>query len=190
MQIICVMLVAALAAIAVDVLTADASDIQTEVDTYPVYGRDVVSLREGVITASKRLRSGSHGAANATFALAPQLSYTTRWGGCSLSSVRVKLDIAVTFPEWMSGRGADEETVAAWRRFDRYLKEHEKRHVEIAVDHREQMIAALKAIGTKDDCQAVGREAVAVVADVQQDHDEAQQAFDRAERDRSSLLGR
>lgn len=190
MQIICVVLVAALAAIAVDIWAARASDIQTDVDTYPVYGRNVGDLRSAIIVASKRLGNGSHGAASATFSFTPQLRYTTLWGDCSLGTVRVKLDIAVTFPEWMSGRGAGEETVAAWRRFDRYLKEHEKHHVEIAVEHRERMSGALNAIGSMDDCQAVGREAVAVVAEIERQHDEAQRAFDRVERDRSSLLGR
>ena len=166
------------------------ADVHTQVQTYPIEGRTADDLRVAMIKASRALGSGAHGAASATFKFTPQLRYQEIDDGCILSDVRVRLDATVTLPEWVSSRGADEATVSAWRRFERYVKAHEARHEAIAADYRRIMVQELAGIGLLADCPTVGQEAVRIVADVERQHDDAQLAFDREERDRSSLLGR
>ncbi|MBB4000097.1 DUF922 domain-containing protein [Aureimonas pseudogalii] len=165
-------------------------NIVSRIETYPIEGRDADELRMAIIEASRALGNGAHGAASATFRFTPQLSYLEVREGCVLDRVSVRLDATVTLPEWVSSRGADEATVGAWRRFARYVKAHEARHEAIAAEYRQIMVQELEAIGASSDCPALGREIVAVVADVERMHDQAQVAFDRDERDRSSLLGR
>ena len=165
-------------------------NIVSRVEIYPIEGRSADELRIAITAASRALGNGADGAASATFKFTPELGYQETEDGCILNDVRVRLKATVTLPEWISSRGADEATVAAWRRFEQYVKAHEKRHASIAADHRETMVRELEAIGVVADCQTLGREAAAVVADVERMHDDAQMAFDREERDRSSLLGR
>ncbi|WP_162141964.1 DUF922 domain-containing protein [Aureimonas ureilytica] len=160
------------------------------VKTYPIQGRTSEELRDTIIQASRALGNGAHGAASATFKFVPLLDYRESENGCVLSDVRVRLEAAITLPEWVSSRGADEATVGAWRRFERYVRAHEARHEAIAADFRRTMERELEAIGVMESCPALGREAVAVVADVERMHHEAQISFDREERVRSSLLGR
>ncbi|WP_279483553.1 DUF922 domain-containing protein [Aureimonas sp. SK2] len=164
--------------------------VAREIETYPVHGSTIAELRASVIDQSRMLGAGAHGAASATFRFEPELSYVQAIAGCVLGSITVRLTATMVLPEWVSSRGADEATVAAWRRFLNYVRAHEERHAVIAAEYRAHMETELEAIGVMPDCQAVGREAVAVVAEIERQHDEAQQQFDRAERDRSSLLGR
>ncbi|WP_062213145.1 DUF922 domain-containing protein [Aureimonas sp. AU12] len=164
--------------------------VDGRVETYPIHGQTRQELRDAITQASGALGNGAHGAASATFKFVPQLDYLESENGCVLSDVRVRLEAAITLPEWVSSRGADEATVGAWRRFERYVKAHEARHEAIAADFRRTMERELEAIGVMESCPALGREAVAMVADVERMHDEAQIAFDREERIRSSLLGR
>ena len=164
--------------------------VARKIETYPVHGTSIAELRASVIEQSRMLGDGAQGAASAPFRFEPELSYVQAIAGCVLGSITVRLTVTMVLPEWVSSRGADEATVAAWRRFLNYVKAHEERHAAIAAEYRAHMATELEAIGAMPDCPAVGREAVAVVAEAERRHDEAQRAFDRAERDRSSLLGR
>ncbi len=94
------------------------------------------------------------------------------------------------FPNGLQQKRLTKNTAAAWRRFARYLEAHEARHAAIAAGFRRTMLDELEAIGLMADCPMLGREAVAIVAKVERQHDEAQNAFDRQEKERSSLLGR
>lgn len=164
--------------------------VETRIQHYAISGQSADELRTAIIEASRSLGGGRHGAASASFKFAPELSYQMVGKSCFLADVKVRLVATITLPEWASAKGADENTSAAWRRFARYLEAHEARHAAIAAGFRKTMLDALEAIGVMADCTMLGREAVAVVADVERQHDEAQNAFDRQEKERSSLFGR
>lgn len=164
--------------------------IVSHIETYNIEGQSVDDLRVAIIDATRSQRGGSHGAASATFKFTPQLNYREIDQSCILTDVKVRLDITIVLPEWISSHGADEATVASWRRFERYLRAHEERHAAIAAGFRETMVEELQAIGVMTDCPTLGREVVAVVGEVERQHDEAQNAFDRRERGRSALLSR
>lgn len=119
------------------------------------------------------------GATEMQFSTRFTFASTANW--CRVEKVAVTVSARIILPKWGQRKGADGDTRLIWDTLSADIKRHEESHVQIAKTHARKMEDALSTLGKRKDCDTMKRDASAVSRRMLDEHDRAQDRFDRVE---------
>jgi predicted secreted Zn-dependent protease len=112
---------------------------------------------------------------------ATRIGYGERNGRCSVVSAKVSVKAQMILPRWSRRSRSDSDTRFVWDTLSADIKRHEESHVVIAKNHAREMEQALMTITNQTSCAIAQEKAQAMTARILDDHDRAQDQFDRVE---------
>lgn len=133
-------------------------DVVMSTRYYPVSAATVQDLRAemsetGPVAAGRRWAGATQARTRWTFR-------TLRRGMvCMLYDVRVVVTAEMRLPRWEPASTPDAETLDWWRGFSARLLEHERGHVQIAVDGAREIAATLRPLEGSISCDGLGMRA-------------------------------
>jgi predicted secreted Zn-dependent protease len=142
----------------------DVGPVPPEVDVvmstryYPVSAASVQELRAemratGPLAGGRRWAGATQARTRWTF------RYLRRGMVCMLHDVRVVVSAEMRLPRWEPEVPPDNETLDWWRGFSARLLEHERGHVQIAVDGAREIADALRPLEGSVSCETLGMRA-------------------------------
>nr|WP_242028293.1 DUF922 domain-containing Zn-dependent protease [Pseudanabaena sp. FACHB-2040] len=74
---------------------------------------------------------------------------------CSVSSPATKIDVTITYPQWVPPAGAPRSLVAEWQRYITALQNHEDGHKNNGISAGREILSALNQLPAYSSCQAL-----------------------------------
>lgn len=182
----------AIGSLALGLFLAGCTQIQSDrvsVDYYNISGDSTAALDEAIRKRGPRISGGRHAVAVARIRMVPNIVFTEPATGasnprCSVVKADVTVDAKVTLPRWTGRNTASRKLGQAWDNIDRYTRQHEAYHVEIAFRYARKMEADLRALPQNLPCEELKLRTRLVIDQLLQEHDQAQKAFDANEQRR------
>lgn len=109
------------------------------------------------------------------------ISYAETENRCRIADVRVSVEANVFLPRWRNRNRAPRETALVWDTLSRDIKRHEESHLRIAKNHARKVEDTIKALRGHSTCAALQKESEEITAKILEEHDAAQERFDRVE---------
>lgn len=162
--------------------TASAAQITKTYGHFMVGGDTISEIEEELGRKGPHLGSTGQRHPGATrLEFRTRVGYREEAGRCSIVDVDVRVEATVILPRWRPGRSAESSTAFVWGTLAADIRRHEEAHVDIARRHAREIDNALTTLGGFRDC-ATAEAQVARIQDYWlEQHDRAQQAFDRIE---------
>lgn len=110
-----------------------------------------------------------------------KISYAETPNRCRVADANVTVKAQVFLPRWRNRRTAERETALIWDTLSRDIKRHEESHLSIAKRYARKIEDAVEALSTRSTCAPLQERAERVTAKILEEHDAAQEEFDRIE---------
>jgi len=140
--------VSALVCVAVTGASVAEPEIRLREDTYPVIADSWRAAYNQVMY--RQWAAG--GAAETSTEWTLDYRYRPSEGRCELYDYTLVLDIVVLLPEWENAARASASDQQRWQTLRTHLRDHEHRHIEIALEGTEEMERAIAAVRSEPDC--------------------------------------
>ena len=163
-------------------LPVQAATVSKTYSYFTVTGKTLDEIEQQLMTRGPEVKStgGRHpGATQMEFT--SRIGYAEVKGGCAIVSAQVTVKAKVILPRWRQNGKAAQDVKLIWNTLSSDIKRHEESHVVIAKNHARELEQALKAIGKQKSCDIAAAKAKATSNRVLNDHDRAQEEFDRIE---------
>lgn len=139
--------------------------------------RDLARRGPSVVTTGQR----HPGATRMEFKT--HLTYARSRGFCRISSAEVRISAKVILPRWRPGRKASADTRFVWDTLASDIRRHEEQHVAIANTYARRLENKLKSLSQYKNCETLQAKAAKTTNRILDQHEQAQQRFDRVESD-------
>ena len=146
---------------------------------YNVPGTTFEEINEQIVIRGPQ---NGHAIGTTETRMTPKVRTARRDGMCEFVSVDVELELKVTLPRWADIERADRRTQSGYAGLSEHVRVHEQRHVEISQEYAEKIEEALAAMPPQKNCRQLMADARVLFKQLFEEHNEAQQAFDLAER--------
>ena len=163
--------------------TDPALEIDERLEYYDIHATTRRGIKDGLRRAL-RAEDGADGSqARTRQTLTSRYELEPLATGCRLKGLEVKLDSVVRLPRWIS---PEEEPpaklVAAWNDLLAALTVHEDGHRQLGLEAAHELVAKLRDIDEKQDCQLLDREARRALFQVTLQHSIRDRAYERRTR--------
>ncbi|MEX2179943.1 MAG: DUF922 domain-containing protein [Gemmatimonadaceae bacterium] len=155
-------------------------NVQSRVGYYDVSGATIPEIRSQVGAHGPTLRTRDSRRALAVTRHQMQWRYEYARdapGGCQISDVKVRVDLAIIYPRWTPPATPDSVVSAWWGGLAARLKEHEEGHAILVLDSAGRIVRALRGM-SGGSCDALGIRASRVAQRHYSEMRELQQRFD------------
>lgn len=166
------------------ILPADAAELSKTYSYFSIRGntlddieRELARRGPSVVTTGQR----HPGATRMEFKT--HLTYAESRGFCRVSSAEVHIAAKVILPRWRAGRKASADTRFVWDTLAIDIRRHEEQHVAIANTYARRLENRLKGLWQYKSCEAVQARATRMTNRILDQHERAQQHFDKVESD-------
>lgn len=110
-----------------------------------------------------------------------KISYAETQTRCRIAKVNVSVKAQVHLPRWRNRRSAERETALIWDTLSRDIKRHEESHLGIAKRYARKIEDTVEALSSRASCAPLQKRAEQTTAKILEEHDAAQERFDRIE---------
>ena len=163
-------------------LPAAAANLQKTYSYFTVGGTTLDQLEQELTTRGPQVKSTGRRHPGATqMQFNTKLGYAESNGYCRVASATVTVKAKVILPRWGQRGRADQDVRTVWDTLSSDIKRHEEGHVVIAKNHARDLETALLKLSRQKTCDRVAEKARATASKILNDHDKAQDRFDRIE---------
>jgi predicted secreted Zn-dependent protease len=132
--------------------------IEQKIQHYAIAGSSASELRRQMNQLGPSDASGRHDAFTRWY-VRWSYPYDRSPGSCGLGKVKVSVTVSYTLPEWSDPAAAPPDLVTQWNGYLAAVRRHEDGHRDNGVAAGRDVLAKLRAFGTRDTCDAANRDA-------------------------------
>ncbi|WP_048648762.1 DUF922 domain-containing Zn-dependent protease [Nitratireductor soli] len=149
---------------------------------FSIGGKTLSDIEEQLRTRGPHVQSTGQRHPGATrMEFTTKVSYAETRNRCRVTQVNVSVKAQVYLPRWRNRRTAERETALIWDTLSRDIKRHEESHLGIAKQYARKIEDTVEALSTRSSCAPLQKLAEQTTAKILQEHDAAQEEFDRVE---------
>ncbi len=142
---------------------------------YSVYAENSAELTRSVARSAPR--SGrAYGLTEITFV--PSYDLIEKAGKCRVDNARVELALEITLPEWRKGEALPRSVRGRFKRFERYIRQHEMHHVAIAKSEAREATRRIASMSSAKGCAALRTQIKADIGKMKRRHLARHKAYD------------
>lgn len=108
-------------------------------------------------------------------------TYTRERDRCRVLKARTVLKVEVILPRWRPRHKPEADMRIIWDTLDSDIRRHEGLHTDIAKNYARKLEQSIEALGPADTCDEMAAKVKKTTNMVLDEHDRAQQQFDRVE---------
>jgi predicted secreted Zn-dependent protease len=108
-------------------------------------------------------------------------TYSREPDRCRVSKVRTVLKVEVILPRWRPRRKPEADMRIIWDTLSSDIRRHEGLHSDIAKNYARKLEQSIATLGSADTCEEMAAKVKKTTDMVLEEHDRAQQRFDRVE---------
>ena len=163
-------------------LPTAAANVSKTYSYFSIGGTTLDQLEAELSTRGPQVKSTGRRHPGATqMQFTTKLDYAEKNGWCRVANATVSVRAKVILPKWRQRGKAGQDVRIVWDTLSSDIKRHEEGHVVIARNHARELEQSLKALGRQKGCAAVAEKAKLTAAKILDEHDRAQDRFDRIE---------
>jgi predicted secreted Zn-dependent protease len=155
------------------------------VRSYSYYTLDATTLDElskQFESRGPKVESSGHKHPGATrMQFTTHTTYSREPGRCSVLKARTVLKVEVILPRWRPRRKPEADMRIIWDTLASDIRRHEGQHTDIAKNYARKLEQSIQELGSADNCAEMAVKVKKTTASVLDEHDRAQQQFDRVE---------
>jgi predicted secreted Zn-dependent protease len=163
--------------------SALAASVVKSSSTYTVDAATLDELEKQLETRGPRVQSSGHKHPGATrMRFTTRTTYRQDGSRCRVADARTVLKVEVILPRWRPRRRPEADMRIIWDTLSSDMRRHESQHVDIGKDYAGRLEQSIKALGSADNCADMAAKVKQATARTLEQHDRAQQQFDRVEK--------
>jgi predicted secreted Zn-dependent protease len=167
------------------VLPAASASAASVVKSYAYYTIDAPTLDEldkQLESRGPRVQSSGRKHPGATrMRFTTRTTYSQDNGRCRVSAAHTILKVEVILPRWRPRRKPETDMRIIWDTLASDIARHEGLHVDIAKNYASKLEQSIRALGSADSCADMAATVKKATSRILEEHDRAQQQFDRVE---------
>jgi predicted secreted Zn-dependent protease len=167
------------------VLPAAPASAASVVKSYAYYTIDAPTLDEldkQLESRGPRVQSSGRKHPGATrMRFTTRTTYSQDNGRCRVSAAHTILKVEVILPRWRPRRKPEADMRIIWDTLASDITRHEGLHVDIAKNYASKLEQSIRALGSADSCADMAATVKKATSRILEEHDRAQQQFDRVE---------
>ncbi len=146
-------------------------------DYYDISGTTAPELRKQMNNQGPT-DHGARMSAYTSWAIKWRYDYDQTDSGCSLTNIRVYLDIVYQLPHWTNYDDGDSALQSKWESFSEHLLTHENGHADNGKGAAKEIENALQNYPEMSSCKALGDAANSAATDIINQHKEYDLSYD------------
>jgi len=161
---------------------ASAANVARSYTYFSIGGKSLSDIEQQLRSRGPHVQSTGQRHPGATrMEFTTKVSYAETKGNCRVSKAAVSVKANVFLPKWRNRRTADRETALIWDTLSRDIKRHEDSHISIAKRYARKIEDTVEALPYRSSCSKLQEIAQKETARILEEHDAAQEKFDRIE---------
>jgi predicted secreted Zn-dependent protease len=159
-----------------------ATDIVKSYAYYTIDAPTLDELDKQLESRGPRLESSGHKHPGATrMRFTTRTTYSQEGGRCRVSDAHTVLKVEIILPRWRPRHRPETDMRIIWDTLASDITRHEGLHVDIAKNYAGKLEQSIRALGSADSCAEMAATVKKATARILEEHDRAQQQFDRVE---------
>lgn len=164
--------------------------ITVKTEYYTVRGRSIDALDKSLYRNAPLLNGTDRALGQARLRFDSDIRARESDRGCAVDDPQVTLEVVMILPRWADEKRANSELRSLWSGFAGFVRQHEERHVEIAMNHAKKLQRVFTNVPMAPNCKMLRARLQSGANRILAQHAKAQERFDAREQARMQRAAR